>query len=70
MKNNTTVSKDRFVRATAGFMIVAFLLSQMLFKVDLSFFILGVGLNLFQYGITGYCPVASYFEKIGWLQIN
>ena len=70
MKQSTKASKDRMVRAMAGFMVIAMLLIQMLFKIDLSVFILGVGINLFQFGITGYCPVAAYFEKIGWLQNN
>ena len=70
MKYTSKASKDRIVRAMAGFMIIAMLLIQKLFSLDLSVFILGVGINLFQFGITGYCPVASYFEKIGWLQNN
>lgn len=70
MKNTSKASKDRIVRAMAGFMIISMLLVQKLCNIDLSVFILGVGINLFQFGITGYCPVASYFEKIGWLQNN
>ena len=70
MINSSKASKDRMVRAMAGFLIIAMLLVQKLFNFDLSVFILGVGLNLLQFGFTGYCPVASYFEKIGWLQNN
>ena len=70
MKASNLMNKDRSVRAMAGFLIVVLLLLQKVFLFDLSIVILGVGINLLQYGITGWCPIASYFEKIGWLQRN
>lgn len=60
--------KDRIVRALAGLVIVVLLVLQKLLLVDLTLVICIVGLNLFQYGFTGWCPFAMYFKKIGWLQ--
>lgn len=68
MKPITDIHKDRFVRSLAGALIVVFLIVQKAFGVDLTLFIYFIGLNLFQYGITGWCPFATYFMKIGWLQ--
>jgi hypothetical protein len=68
MKPNNTHTKDRFVRAIAGFMVIVLLLLQKLLLVDLTIIIFCVGLNLFQYGISGWCPFAAYFKKIGWLE--
>ena len=70
MKFISQNKKDRTVRAMAGVMIIALLILQKIFAVDLSVLLFGVAFNLFQFGITGYCPIASYFTKIGWLQNN
>ena len=68
MKTSNSMNKDRSVRAMAGFLILVLLMLQKAFSIDLSLMILGVGINLFQFGITGWCPIAAYFAKIGWLQ--
>lgn len=68
MKTTSEIQKDRFVRSLAGALLVIFLVLQNAFKVDLSPLIYFIGINLFQYGITGWCPFAAYFKKIGWLQ--
>lgn len=60
--------KDRTVRALAGLLFVLCLVIQKSTGVDLTIVMLGVAINLLQFGITGYCPVQSYFKKIGWLQ--
>ena len=70
MKLMNHTSKDRTVRALAGFFIVVLVLLQKLFYLDLSVIILAVALNLFQYGLTGWCPFGAYFQKIGWLRSN
>ncbi len=70
MKPKITMYKDRSVRALAGFFIVLVLILQKIFSIDLSVLIMALALNLFQYGISGWCPFCFYFKKIGWLQIN
>ena len=68
MKKSTTEFKDRAVRSIAGLLIILLLVVQITFVIDMSFLICCIGINLFQYGITGWCPFASYFTKIGWMQ--
>lgn len=68
MKNKEDIYKDRAVRSLAGGMIIVLLILEKVCSIDLSVCIYGVGINLFQYGITGWCPFATYFTKIGWMQ--
>jgi hypothetical protein len=68
MKILNKTYKDRVVRSLAGSVIVFLLILQKLLLVDLTVVIFIVGLNLFQYGLTGWCPFALYFTKIGWLR--
>jgi len=70
MKPTTKATKDRTVRAMAGFIIISLLVLQKVLSLDLSVLIMATAINLFQFGITGWCPVANYFTKIGWLQNN
>jgi len=70
MKPSTKTTKDRTVRAMAGFIIISLLVLQKVLNLDLSVLIMATAINLFQFGITGWCPVANYFTKIGWLQNN
>lgn len=68
MKTSIKTQKDRFVRSLAGALLIIFLIAHKAFGIDTSILIFFIGFNLFQYGITGWCPFASYFKKIGWLQ--
>lgn len=68
MNQSNFKHKDQVVRAIAGTLIIVFLVIQKALIVDMSICICCVGINLFQYGITGWCPFATYFLKIGWMQ--
>lgn len=64
----SSFAKDRMVRSMSGLLILLALIIQKISGFDSTWFILLIGFNLFQYGLSGYCPVANYFSKIGWLQ--
>ena len=68
MKTKDEIYKDKIVRSLAGGLIIFLLILQKVCSIDLSVCIYCVGINLFQYGITGWCPFATYFTKIGWMQ--
>lgn len=68
MNTSIKTQKDRFVRSLAGALLIILLITHKAFGIDTSIFIYLIGFNLFQYGITGWCPFATYFKKIGWLQ--
>ena len=68
MNQLSRTNKDRAVRSIAGALIIFLLAVQKAFLLDMSIFICCVGINLFQYGLTGWCPFATYFTKIGWMQ--
>lgn len=70
MKISSQTTKDRTVRAMAGFSIISLLVLQKILNIDFSVLIMAAAINLFQFGITGWCPVANYFTKIGWLRNN
>lgn len=61
-------NKEKVARSLAGFSIVILLIIQELIDVDLTILFYAIGLNLFQYGITGWCPIAFYFKRIGWIK--
>lgn len=60
--------KDQIARGLAGFLVLFVLFIQLIFQLDFWWFFLGVGLNSFQYSLTGYCPFVLFFLKIGWLE--
>lgn len=68
MKTSRAVKKDKLVRALAGISLIIVLVVQKYYQIDLTIIIFCIGLNLFQYGFTGWCPISHYFSKIGWLQ--
>ncbi len=65
------MTTDRIVRIMAGLMILATLiLAHLTHQVDLShpswlWLTAFVGLNLFQSGITRFCPLDSILAKLG-----
>lgn len=62
---------ERIIRSMAGFMVIlALALAHFTGQVDLSqvswlWLAAFVGLNLFQSGITGFCPPAALLKKLG-----
>ncbi|MEW6445774.1 MAG: YgaP family membrane protein [Pseudomonadota bacterium] len=65
------MTTDRIVRIVAGFMILlSLVLTHFTGQVDLGkpgwlWFTAFVGLNLFQSGITRFCPLDAILEKLG-----
>ena len=59
------MSIDRIVLAFAGFMILASLWLGVYVSPYWFWFTAFVGANLFQYGITGFCPMVPILKKLG-----
>ena len=65
------MTTDRYVRIVAGLMILATLaLAHFMGQADLGqvswlWFTAFIGLNLFQSGITRFCPLDSILAKLG-----
>ena len=65
------MSVNRAVSIFAGFMIMSSLaMAHFMGQIDMSqlswlWFTAFVGANLFQMGITGFCPAASLFKMLG-----
>ncbi len=56
---------DRSVMAFAGFMVLLSLLLEQLFGPVWLLLTAFVGLNLIQASITGFCPAAMFFKRLG-----
>lgn len=56
---------DKAVFTFAGFMVVVSLALGWFWTPWFYLLTLFVGLNLFQAGITGFCPVAKLFKMVG-----
>ena len=62
---------SRMVNMFAGlFIVLSLILAHVMGQVDLSqlswlWFAMFVGLNLFQYSLTGFCPLAIILKKAG-----
>jgi len=50
----------------AGFFVFISALLGFLYNKNFLFFTMFVGLNLFQYGFTGFCPLKIFLNKIGF----
>ncbi|MDP2560199.1 DUF2892 domain-containing protein [Psychrobium sp. 1_MG-2023] len=56
---------QRAVLAFAGMMVLLSLALTHFFSPLFMWFSVFIGLNLVQYSITGFCPAAWFFKKIG-----
>ena len=53
------------IRIFAGFMVFVSALLAFFFSRNWLFLTMFVGLNLFQYGFTDFCPLGYLLEKLG-----
>jgi len=56
---------DRLLRIIAGLFILLSLLLAVKVNLNWLWFTAFVGLNLFQSGFTGWCPMITILEKLG-----
>lgn len=56
---------ERWIRVFAGFFVVASTLLGLFHNRWWFAFTIFVGLNLFQYGFTNFCPLAKILKAIG-----
>jgi hypothetical protein len=56
---------DNYVLLVAGFFISSSVLLGIFYNENWLFFTLFVGLNLFQYSLSGFCPLKIMLEKAG-----
>jgi hypothetical protein len=59
------MSLDRSVLAFAGFMVLLSVALTALVSPYFMWFTVFIGVNLLQSAITGFCPAASIFRKLG-----
>jgi len=59
------MSIDRAVMAFAGFMVLLSLVLNQLYSPYWLLLTAFVGLNLMQASVTGFCPAAMIFKKLG-----
>lgn len=59
------MSLDRSVFAFAGFMVLLSVALTALVSPYFMWFTVFIGVNLLQSAITGFCPAASIFRKLG-----
>lgn len=59
------MSLDRTVLAFAGFMVLLSVALTALVSPYFMWFTVFIGVNLLQSAITGFCPAASIFRKLG-----
>ena len=57
---------DRAVMMFAGFMVLLSVLLTMLVSPLFVWFTVFIGVNLIQSSITGFCPAATVFKKLGF----
>ena len=57
---------DRAVMMFAGFMVLLSVLLTMLVSPLFVWFTVFIGVNLIQSSITGFCPAAVIFKKLGF----
>lgn len=56
---------ENYIRIIAGTFVFVSALLGFLYSKNWLFFTMFVGLNLFQFGFTGFCPMAIILKKIG-----
>jgi len=57
---------EKLVQIIAGFFISASTLLGIFYNKNFLFFTIFVGLNLFQYGFTNFCPLKIFLNKLGF----
>jgi hypothetical protein len=61
----TEMTLDRSVMMFAGFMVLLSVVLTALVSPLFMWFTVFIGVNLIQSSITGFCPAASVFRKLG-----
>jgi len=56
---------ENLIKVIAGTFVFVSALLGYLYNKNWLFFTMFVGLNLFQYGFTGFCPLGIILKKIG-----
>lgn len=56
---------ENYIRIIAGMFVFISALLGFLHSKNWLFFTMFVGLNLFQFGFTGFCPMAILLKKLG-----
>ena len=56
---------DKYVMAFAGLMILFSLVMSQYHSINWLWFTAFVGFNVFQSGLTGFCPLAMILKKVG-----
>ena len=59
------MSIERIVLAVAGLMILFSLVMSQYHSINWLWFTAFVGFNVFQSGLTGFCPLAMILKKVG-----